>query len=173
MSISTELHPRPLPPSYNTPSSGGGGGGGNSQHQYHNLPIANVGRSHSPGPASRSVSGTMFSYHNPTLAASPYSTLPRRLHQPSSVISWNTESLLLSANVGLFTVYITRFNSLKSYFLHIFVLLQQQQRPRPPSSSSSTVATSTFKSGGSVKPMPPLRITAKTPLLEDDRESCV
>ena len=63
-----------------------------------------------------------------------------------------------------------------SYF-PIFVQqhLQQQQR-QPSSSSSSTVATSTFKSGGgggAVKPMPPLRITAKTPLLEDDRESCV
>ena len=103
-----------MPPSYNTPSS--------SQHQYHNLPIAHVGagRSHSPGPSS-------FSYHNPTLAASPYSTLPRRL--------------------------------------------RQQQQQHPPSSSSSSpapTATSTFKSGATQ-----LKITAKTPLLEDDRESCV
>ena len=80
---------RPLPPSYNTLAAGsiGGGGGNSQQHHYHNLPIiAGVGRSHSPGPAaSASLSGTMFSYHNPTLAASPYSTLPRRLHQQSSV----------------------------------------------------------------------------------------
>ena len=80
-----------MPPSYNTlaaGSSNGVGAGNSQQHHYHNLPIiAGVGRSHSPGPgtASASVSGTMFSYHNPTLAASPYSTLPRRLHQQSSV----------------------------------------------------------------------------------------
>ena len=104
-----------MPPSYNTPSSS------QQQHQYHNLPLAHAGaagRSHSPGPAS-------FSYHNPTLAASPYSTLPRRLRQP-------------------------------------------QQQPSASSSPAATAPTSTFKSGAAQ-----LKITAKTPLLEDDRESCV
>jgi hypothetical protein len=74
-------HARPMPPSYTTlPSS-------NAQQQqqphYHNFSaLMSINESSSSsGGTLGGHSGTLFSYHNPTLSASPYSTLPRRMMQ--------------------------------------------------------------------------------------------
>ncbi len=124
----------------------------------------------------RSGSPSLFSYHNPTLTASPYSTLPRRptatatvtqLHSPGANrvnrplnLRGSPMSLELSSNYNA--------NNTGGFgrAFQMPVALQQQQQQK-----SNTLPMNLQHQQQPVKVLQ--KITARTPLLEDDRESCV
>ncbi len=102
------------------------------------------------------------SYHNPTLIASPYSTLPRR-PQAASMVVRNGPPPIMASAVGrnsplleLTGVSNNRSSSLgRNTSLHHTV------------ASSSAAGSSVLNNGG----RPPVAV--RSPLMDDDRESCV
>jgi len=132
--------------------------------------------------AGRAGSPSFFSYHNPTLTASPYSTLPRRLQQPQHQDSANF------CQHGA-------FQPQQQVFRPVFAAGRGSPAPGSvplvdlASSAASTPLGSfaaarhaaaaraspcSSPASSAVANLPrPTKITARTPLLEDDRESCV
>lgn len=125
-----------------------------------------------------------FSYHNPALTASPYSTLPRRpgakTNPVRNTMQNNHGQFMNSMNAGS-NSYSNASDKHSPLMLELSTVnsfrggqtssLERKQNPNystqmaiisqpPPLSMKTKVA--------SIQ-----RVTAKTPLLEDDRESCV
>ena len=128
-----------------------------------------------------------FSYHNPALTASPYSTLPRRPGgkptNSSSNMSQDAYGPGMNNMKNQSKSYSTDKNSPMMLELstvnsfrggHNTASLERKQRQnfstpvslisQPPSSTPTSLKSKV----ASIQ-----RVTAKTPLLEDDRESCV
>ena len=125
-----------------------------------------------------------FSYHNPALTASPYSTLPRRPgakpvggrnilqdNNGQTINSVTNGPILYSNSADKHSPLMLELGSLNSFRGGQTSSLERKQNPNfssqvnampphPSPSRSNKVATVQ-------------RVTAKTPLLEDDRESCV
>ena len=116
----------------------------------------------SPGPPMRQHQpgspGALFGYHNPTLMASPYSTLPRRAGGASAganatVTGRHSPALMSRLNNGS--------GGLRG-------------TPEPPTLLELAEPIGWPPSGGQMNPAAAvLKVSARTPLLEDDRESCV
>ena len=128
-----------------------------------------------------------FSYHNPALTASPYSTLPRRPGGKPAISVRNTTQDGFGAGMNAMKNGINSYVTDKQSPLmlelstvnsfrgsHNTSSLERKQKlnfatpvsliSQPSSSSPSSVKSKV----ASIQ-----RVTAKTPLLEDDRESCV
>lgn len=98
-------------------------------------------------------SPNLFGYHNPTLMASPYSTLPRR---PNATVT-GRHSPALSARMAQ---------------------MSPVSSSRGPNAEPPTLLELAEPGWGSVGGIggvgsAMVKVTARTPLLEDDRESCV
>ena len=119
----------------------------------------------------RSGSPGLHAYNNPTLSASPYSTLPRRMasHGQATSIQSPTRvgrlgpqnSLEMSCPPDFYGT-MGRNNSFK----------QQRNNTLPSTGGQQTVCFSAGSASSAMAAKARL-ITARTPLLEDDRESCV
>ncbi len=146
-----------------------------SPPHYHNLP---GGHAVDAGPL-RAGSPSFFSYHNPTLTASPYSTLPRRLNNGAAANAPpTTQQTLHSPQLS------RAFG--RNSPQQPPALLELMSTSSPSSSSATPLASFSAAAGRPVVPprsrntalatasaASSSKITARTPLLEDDRESCV
>ena len=122
-----------------------------------------------------------FSYHNPALTASPYSPLPRRPGAKSivgrNILQDNNGQTINSATNGPIpyssdkhSPLMLELGSLNSFRGGQTSSLERKQNPNFSSQVSAMPHPSPSRSS---KVATVQRVTAKTPLLEDDRESCV
>lgn len=128
-----------------------------------------------------------FSYHNPALTASPYSTLPRRpgakpatssRNMPQDAFGPGMNALKSGSNSystdknSPLMLELSTVNSFRGGHNTSSLERKQRQNFSTPMSLISQPSSSTPPSIKS-KVASIQRVTAKTPLLEDDRESCV
>ena len=126
-----------------------------------------------------------FSYHNQALTASPYSTLPRRPGgRPNPVRNTMQDShgqIMNSSNIGS-NSYLNQSDKHSPLMLELGSVnsfrgghnTASLERNRNPNfSSQMSVGPSRPSNSIKSKAASIQRVTAKTPLLEDDRESCV
>ena len=124
-----------------------------------------------------------FSYHNPALTASPYSTLPRRPGVKSiggrNILQDNNGQTINSVTNGPISYsnsgdkhspLMLELGSLNSFRGGQTSSLERKQNPNFSSQVNAIPHSSPSRSN---KVATVQRVTAKTPLLEDDRESCV
>jgi hypothetical protein len=108
--------------------------------------------------AGRSLSPQIpHSYHNPTLMASPYSTLPRR---PGSASRGGPPTIMattLGRNSPLFELTGASYDRSSSLGRNNSLVTDQQQPLKRPQQPQQL----------------PTAVSVRTPLLDDDRESCV
>ena len=129
-----------------------------------------------------------FSYHNPALTASPYSTLPRRPaakpansvrnmtqdgHGPVMNAMKNGISSNSSDKHSPLMLELSTVNSFRGGNSTSSLERKQKMNFSTPVSLISQPSSSSSPSSIKSKVASIQRVTAKTPLLEDDRESCV
>ena len=125
-----------------------------------------------------------FSYHNPALTASPYSTLPRRPGAKPivgrNVLQDNNGQTMNSVTNGPISYsnsgdkhspLMLELGSLNSFRGGQTSSLERKQNPNFSSQVSTMPPHPSPSRSNRVATVQ--RVTAKTPLLEDDRESCV
>ena len=124
----------------------------------------------------RSGSPSFFSYQNPALSASPYSTLPRR---PPNTSNGGTPGL---HSPGALRVN-PNFNRPRGIVPPLSLELPSSRPLMPEPAAAFNGRTFQTAKSSTLPPAMPMstaanqkvthKITARTPLLEDDRESCV